>query len=270
MGDSRFSRVALLGFTALVVIFLFAPIAVMIAFSFNDPAGRQNITWQGFTLENYVDIWSRPQITGPMLTSLAVAAISTVLATAFGTMIAMALARYDFRGRGALNLLIFIPMTAPEIILGASLLTMWISIGTPRGFLTILVAHVMFNISYVVVTVRARLVGFNRSLEEAGMDLYANERTTFWRVTFPLIFPGILAAALLAFALSIDDYVITLFNAGRTVTFPLWVFGASRVGIPPEVNVLGTIIFLVAIVFIGVQLWSQRRAAEARQAVPGR
>jgi spermidine/putrescine transport system permease protein len=269
MGGSRMSRTLLLGFTALVVIFLFAPIAVMIIFSFNDPAGRQNITWQGFTIENYFDLWSRPQITGPMITSLAVAAISTVLATAFGTMIALALARYRFRGQGALNLLIFIPMTAPEIILGASLLTLWISIGVPRGFLTILVAHVMFNISYVVVTVRARLVGFNRSLEEAGMDLYANERETFWRVTFPLIFPGILAAALLAFALSIDDYVITLFNAGRTVTFPLWVFGASRVGIPPEVNVLGTLFFLVAIAFIGVQLWSQRRAAEARQAAPG-
>ncbi len=263
------SRALLLGFTALVVIFLFAPIAVMIIFSFNDPAGRQNITWQGFTIQNYFDLWSRPQITGPMVTSLAVAVVSTVLATAFGTMIALALTRYRFRGKGALNLLIFIPMTAPEIILGASLLTMWISIGVPRGFLTILIAHVMFNISYVVVTVRARLVGFNRSLEEAGMDLYANERETFWRVTFPLIFPGILAAALLAFALSIDDYVITLFNAGRTVTFPLWVFGASRVGIPPEVNVLGTLFFLVAIAFIGVQLWSQRRAAEARQAAPG-
>ena len=256
-------------FTALVVVFLFAPIAVMSAFSFNDPAGRQNITWQGFTLRNYVDLWGRSQVTDPMVVSVAVATVSTIVATAFGTMIGLALTRYHFRGRSIMNLLIFIPMTAPEIILGASLLTMWISIGTPRGFLTILVAHVMFNISYVVVTVRARLVGFNRSLEEAGMDLYANERTTFWRVTFPLIFPGILAAGLLAFALSIDDYVITLFNAGRTVTFPLWVFGASRVGIPPEVNVLGTIIFLVAIVFIGVQLWSQRRAAEARQAVPG-
>ncbi len=268
MGGSGVSRYLLWGFTALVVVFLFAPIAVMIIFSFNDPAGRQNITWQGFTLQNYLDIWSRPQITGPMITSILIAATSTVLATTMGTMIALALARYQFRGRGALNLLIFIPMTAPEIILGASLLTMWISIGVPRGFLTIFIAHVMFNISYVVVTVRARLVGFNRSLEEAGMDLYANERETFWRVTFPLIFPGILAAGLLAFALSIDDYVITLFNAGRTVTFPLWVFGASRVGIPPEVNVLGTLFFLVAIAFIGVQLWSQRRAAEARQAAP--
>ena len=263
MGSS-ISRPVLFAFTGIVVLFLFAPIAVMILFSFNDPAGRQNITWQGFTLDNYLDIWRRPQITGPMLTSLAIAALSTVVATAFGTMIALALARYRFRSRGALNVLIFLPMTAPEIILGASLLTLWISFGTARGFLTILVAHIMFNISYVVVTVRARLVGFDRSLEDAGMDLYANERTTFWRVTFPLIFPGILAAALLAFALSIDDYVITVFNAGHTVTFPLWVFGVSRLGIPPEVNVLGTLIFLIAFVFIGIQYWSQRRSMVAK------
>ena len=133
MSDSRTSRALLRVFTALAVLFLFAPIAVMIIFSFNDPAGRQNITWQGFTFEHYIDIWSRPQITGPMLTSIAIAAISTVIATALGTMIAIALARYEFRGRGPLNLLIFIPMTAPEIILGASLLTMWISAGVPRG-----------------------------------------------------------------------------------------------------------------------------------------
>ena len=263
MGSSV-SRPVLFAFTGFVVLFLFAPIAVMILFSFNDPAGRQNITWQGFTLDNYLDVWRRPQITGPMLTSVAIAALSTVVATAFGTMIALALARYRFRSRGALNLLIFLPMTAPEIILGASLLTLWISFGTARGFLTILVAHIMFNISYVVVTVRARLVGFDRSLEDAGMDLYANERTTFWRVTFPLIFPGILAAALLAFALSIDDYVITVFNAGHTVTFPLWVFGVSRLGIPPEVNALGTLIFLIAFAFIGIQYWSQRRSIVAK------
>ena len=264
--SSRLSALVLPVFTGLAVIYLFLPIAVMIAFSFNDPAGRQNITWQGFTVRNYVDVWGRSEITDAMTTSLGVAAISTVFATAFGTMIGLALTRHEFRGRWIMNLLIFIPMTAPEIILGASLLTMWISAGVPRGFLTVLIAHVMFNISYVVVTVRPRLMGFNRHLEEAGMDLYANERQTFWRVTFPLILPGILAAGLLAFALSIDDYVITLFNAGRTVTFPLWVFGVSRVGIPPEVNVLGTIIFLVAIAFIAVQLWSQRQAAEARRA----
>lgn len=269
MVSSRVSRYLLPGFTALVVAFLFAPIVVMIVFSFNDPRGHQNITWQGFTLDNYLTIWSRPDITDPMVTSLLLAIVSTVVATTFGTMIALALTRYEFGGRGPLNLLIFIPMTAPEIILGASLLTLWVSLGAGRGFLTILVAHIMFNISYVVVTVRARLIGFNRSLEEAGMDLYANERTTFWKVTFPLIFPGILAAALLAFALSIDDYIVTLFSAGHTVTFPLWVYGASRIGIPPEVNALGTLFFLIAFLFIAVQVWAGRRGqGEATAPVP--
>jgi len=257
---ARLGGLLLPGFTGLLLLFLFAPIAVMIAFSFNDPAGRQNITWQGFTLRNYVDLWGRSQITDPMVLSLVVATISTLVATTFGTMIGLALTRYAFRGRWLMNLLIFIPMTAPEIILGASLLTLWISLGVERGFLTILVSHIMFNISFVVVTIRARLVGFNMSLEEAGMDLYADGRTTFWKITFPLILPGIVSAALLAFALSIDDYVITLFSAGRTVTFPLWVFGVSRLGIPPEVNVLGTLIFVTALIFIGVQLWNARRA----------
>jgi spermidine/putrescine transport system permease protein len=265
---ARLGSLVLPAFTALLLLFLVAPIVVMIVFSFNDPGGRQNITWQGFTLRNYVDLWGRSQITGPMVVSLAIAAISTLVATTLGTMIALALTRYDFRGRGLMNLLIFIPMTAPEIILGASLLTLWVSFGVERGFLTILVAHVMFNISYVVVTVRARLAGMGRTLEEAGMDLYADSRTTFWKVTFPVIFPGILSAALLAFALSIDDYVITLFSAGRTVTFPLWVYGVSRLGIPPEVNVLGTLIFLIALVFIGVQIWTQRSAGRSTGAAP--
>jgi spermidine/putrescine transport system permease protein len=203
-----------------------------------------------------------------MITSLTVATISTLVATTFGTMIGLALTRFAFRGRAIMNLLIFIPMTAPEIILGASLLTLWVGLGVERGFLTILAAHIMFNISFVVVTVRARLAGFNRSLEEAGMDLYADGMTTFWKVTFPIIFPGILSAALLAFALSIDDYVITLFSAGHTLTFPLWVYGASRLGIPPEVNVLGTLIFLVAFAFIGVQLWAQRRQGRTAEAAP--
>jgi spermidine/putrescine transport system permease protein len=264
----RASELVLPVFTGALLVFLFAPIAVMIVFSFNDPAGRQNITWQGFTLRNYVDLWGRSQITSAMAVSLAIATISTLIATTLGTMIGLALTRYQFRGRGLMNLLIFIPMTAPEIILGASLLTLWVSLGVARGFGTILVAHVMFNISFVVVTVRARLAGFNRSLEEAGMDLYADGRTTFWKVTFPIIFPGILSAALLAFALSIDDYVITLFSAGSTVTFPLWVFGVSRLGIPPEVNVLGTLIFGLAVVFILAQLWSQRAQRRDARAQP--
>ena len=257
---SRLSSIALPIFTAIVVIFLFLPIAVMIIFSFNDPAGRQNITWQGFTLQNYLTVWGRPDITGPLSLSLVIATVSTVVATTLGTMMGLALVRYEFRGAGFSNLLIFIPMTAPEIILGASLLTMWVSFGVERGFGTILISHIMFNISFVVVTIRARLVGFNRSLEEAGMDLYADGWTTFRKVTLPIIFPGILAAGLLAFALSIDDYVITLFSAGRTLTFPLWVVGVSRLGIPPEVNVLGTLILLIAFVLIAVQTWSARRS----------
>jgi spermidine/putrescine transport system permease protein len=261
-------RAVLPAYTTLAVLYLFLPIAVMIAFSFNHPRGRQNITWQGFTIDNYLTIWARPDITGPMITSLGVAFLSTLVATALGTLIGLALTRYDFRGRGPLNTLIFLPLVAPEIILGAALLSMWVSLGVQRGFLTILIAHVMFNISYVVVTVRARLAGFNRTLEEAAMDLGADEWATFRKVTFPLIFPGILAAALLAFALSIDDYVITSFVAGRTTTFPLWVFGASRIGVPPEVNVLGTLIFLIAFVFMAVQVFASRqdRAVPARMA----
>ena len=257
---ARLSRLALPAFTTLAVLYLFLPIAVMIAFSFNDPRGRQNITWQGFTIENYLDVWSRPDITGPMTTSLVVAVVATILSTVLGTLIGLALTRYRFRGRDPVNLLIYIPMATPEVILGASLLSLWVTAGVQRGLGTIIVAHVLFNISFVVVTVRARIAGFNRSLEEAAMDLGADEFTTFRKVTLPLIFPGILAAALLAFALSIDDYVVTLFVAGQETTFPLWVFGASRFGVPPEVNVLGTLIFVVAFVLIVAQiLWARRR-----------
>jgi spermidine/putrescine transport system permease protein len=178
---ARLGSLALPAFTALLLLFLFAPIGVMIAFSFNDPAGRQNITWQG-SRRNYVDVWGRSQITNAMTVSPAVAAISTFVATTFGTMIGLALTRYEFRGRWIMNLLIFIPMTAPEIILGASLLTLWVSLGVERGFWTILVSHIMFNISFVVVTIRARLAGMNKTLEEAGWT-HADGRTTFWKVT---------------------------------------------------------------------------------------
>jgi spermidine/putrescine transport system permease protein len=255
----RISRAILPLYTALAVAYLFLPIAVMVAFSFNDPRGRQNITWQGFTIENYFDVWTRPDITGPMLNSLIVAFVATAAATVLGTLIGLALTRYQFRGQGPLNLLIYVPMATPEVILGASLLALWVTAGTARGLETIIIAHIMFNISFVVVTVRARIAGFNRSLEEAAMDLGADEWTTFRKVTLPLILPGIMAAALLAFALSIDDYVITSFVAGQTTTFPLWVYGASRFGVPPEVNVLGTLIFVVAFAFIVLQIvWSRR------------
>ena len=259
---SRISRAVLPVFTGLAVIYLFLPIIVMVLFSFNDPRGRQNITWQGFTIDNYFTLWNRADVTAPMINSIIVAAIATIAATILGTLIGLALTRYEFRGRGPLNLLIYVPMATPEVILGASLLSLWVTAGVSRGLATIIIAHVMFSISYVVVTVRARIAGFNRSLEEAAMDLGADELTTFRKVTLPLILPGIVAAALLAFVLSIDDYVITLFVAGQSRTFPLWVFGVSRFGVPPEVNVLGTLIFVVAFVFIVAQiLWARRREA---------
>jgi spermidine/putrescine transport system permease protein len=266
--STRVARSILPVYTALAVMYLFLPIIVMIAFSFNDPRGRQNITWQGFTIQNYFDVWSRPDITGPMVNSLIVALVGTIVATILGTLIGLALTRYEFRGQGPLNLLIYVPMATPEVIMGASLLSLWVTVGAQRGLLTILIAHIMFNISYVVVTVRARIAGFNRSLEEAAMDLGADEFTTFRKVTLPLIFPGIMAAALLAFALSIDDYVITSFVSGQTTTFPLWVYGASRFGVPPEVNVLGTLVFVIAGLAILAQiLWARRSAARDRAAM---
>ena len=258
----RIGRSILPVYTGIVVLYLFLPIAVMAAFGFNDIQGRFNFTWQGFTLEHWQNLFSRyPALNESLLNSLTVAFASTVVATTLGTLIGLALTRYEFRGRGPLNLLIFLPIATPEIVLGAALLALFISIGVARDITTVTIAHIMFNISFVVVTVRARIAGFDRALEEAAMDLGADEWTTFRKVTFPLIFPGILAAALLAFALSIDDFVITQFTAGQTITFPLWVYGASRIGVPPQVNVMGTLIFLVAVVGIGLWVLLQRRDA---------
>ena len=246
-------------YALLAFAYLLLPIAVVIAFSFNDPAGRFNYTWQGFTLDNWRNWDAVPGLVEAMTLSLQIAALSSIFATVLGTLIALALVRYGFRGRSATNFLIFLPMAAPEIVLGASLLTLFLTLQFATGFLTILIAHIMFNISYVVVTVKARLVGFDRHLEEAAMDLGANEWTTFRKVTLPLIAPGILAAALLSFALSVDDFVITYFNSGSEVTFPLFVWGAARVGAPPQVNVIGTMIFIVALSLMVVNILYQRR-----------
>jgi spermidine/putrescine transport system permease protein len=252
-------------YTGLVVAYLFLPILVMAVFGFNDIQGRFNFTWQGFTLEHWANLFNRyPALNQSLLNSLTVAVISTIVATTFGTLIGLALTRYEFRGRGPLNLLIFLPIATPEIVLGASLLALFVSAGVSRDITTITIAHIMFNISFVVVTIRARLAGFDRALEEASMDLGADEWATFRKVTFPLIFPGILAAGLLAFALSIDDFVITQFTAGQTITFPLWVYGASRIGVPPQVNVMGTLIFLIALVGIVLWVFLQRRDVTAR------
>jgi spermidine/putrescine transport system permease protein len=248
-------------YALLALVYLFVPISVVVAFSFNNPLGRFNYTWQGFTLKSWTHPFNYPGIGGAVRISIEIAFLSSLAATVLGTLIALALVRYRFRGSATTNLLIFIPMTTPEIVMGTSLLTLFLNWKVPQGFGTILIAHIMFNISYVVVTVRARLVGFDRHLEEAAMDLGANELATFSRVTLPLIAPGIMAAGLLAFALSIDDFVITYFNAGTTTTFPLFVWGAARVAVPPQINVIGTAIFGIAVGGMLANIFIQNRRA---------
>jgi spermidine/putrescine transport system permease protein len=261
---SRVGPYLLPAFTAVAIGYLLIPIVVMIVFSFNDYDGKFNFIWRGFTLNAWLHPLDWPGLASAIRTSLTIAALSTLFSTILGTLIALALTRYRFRGRGAVNGLIFLPMASPEIVLGASLLTLFVNIGLRNGivppglgllpagtlslgFTTILIAHIMFNISYVVVTVKARVSGFDRRLEEAAMDLGANEWSTFWRVTFPLIFPGILAASLLAFSLSIDDFVITNFVSGTQNTFPIWTYGIIRNALPAQINVIGSIVFLSAV-----------------------
>jgi spermidine/putrescine transport system permease protein len=245
-------------YTAVVILYLFVPTIVMVIFGFNDFQGRFNFVWQGFTLEHYQGVFDIPDLTEALKNSIIVATISTAVATVCGTGIALALTRFRFRGRSGLNLFIFLPMATPEVVIGVSLLSLFVTLNFARGLLTIIVAHIMFSISYVVVTVKARTSGFDRNFEDAAQDLGASPWTTFWTVTFPLIFPGIMAAALLAFVLSIDDYVITTFNAGGSTTLPLWIFGVSRFGLPAEVNVIGTFIFLIGVVYVLVSLYRGR------------
>jgi len=240
--------------------YLLLPIAVVMIFSFNNPTGKFNYTWQGFTWDNWRYWDGVPGIRSAVFLSLEIAVVASVIATALGTMIALALVRYGFRGRATTNILIFLPLSTPEIVLGASLLTLFLNLSfVTFGFWTILIAHIMFCISFAVVTVKARLVGFDRHLEEAAMDLGANEWTTFRKVTLPLTAPAILAALLLCFAISIDDFVVTYFNSGSEVTFPLFVWGAARIGAPAQVNVIGTAIFVVALAAMLVNVVFQRR-----------
>jgi spermidine/putrescine transport system permease protein len=254
-------------YALLAFVYLMLPIAIVIAFSFNNPAGRFNYTWSSFTLNNWRNWDGVPGLRSAMVLSLEIALLASIVATLLGTLIALALVRYGFRGRGATNLLIFLPLSTPEIVLGASLLTLFLNLSIVFGFWTIIIAHVMFCISFAVVTVKARLIGFDRHLEEAAMDLGANEWVTFRKVTLPLIAPAILAALLLCFAISIDDFVVTYFVAGSRTTFPLFVWGAARVGAPPQVNVIATFIFAVAVIGmvlnVLVQMRRERAAASA-------
>ena len=236
------------------------PIAVIAVFSFNDPRGNFNLSWEGFTLEYWKDPFAQSDLTDAMVTSLEIAALSTVIATAIGTLLALALVRHRFLGRRAANILIVVPMATPEVVIGAALLSMFVYVGFARGFTTLLIAHIMFSISFVVIVVRSRLIGFDRSVEDAAADLGAGPLATFRTVTLPLLAPAIVAAALLAFALSIDDFVISNFNSGTTVTFPLYIFGAAQRGIPVEVNVLATMLFAITVLAMVLTVWQQRRA----------
>jgi spermidine/putrescine transport system permease protein len=266
---------ALPAFTLLAIGYLLIPIAVMILFSFNDYQGKFNFVWHGFTLQGWLHPFDWPGLPDAIKTSLLIAFLSTVGSTILGTFIGLALTRYSFKGRGAINGLIFLPMATPEIVMGSSLLTLFVSSGLqggmlngivpkgvlfPLGFTTILIAHIMFNISYVVVTVKARIAGFDRRLEEAAMDLGADELTTFWKITFPLIFPGVLAAGLLAFSLSIDDFIITSFVSGTTNTFPIWVYSIIKNALPVQINVVGSMVFLGAVLIVGLSNIRQARA----------
>lgn len=257
-------------FTAVVIAYLFLPVIVMIVFGFNDHQGRFNLTWEGFTLRWYRDLFDIPELTLALKNSLIVGVMSMVASTVLGSLLALALTRYRLFGRSALNLFIFVPMSTPEVVMGASLLSLFVTLGLGRGFMTIIIAHILFSLSYVVVTVKARTSGFDRHLEDAAQDLGADGWTTFWTVTFPLIFPGILAASMLAFVLSIDDFVITSFNAGGVITLPLWIYGATRIGVPAQVNVIGTAIFAIGVLYALVTLWRGGREAGTVPAVLNR
>jgi spermidine/putrescine transport system permease protein len=247
----------------LVLLYMFTPVFVVMLMSFNDPGSRNSYSFDGFTLDNWRNVCAPFGMCESVITSLQIGLLATLLATLLGTLMAFAMVRHRFRGRSTANLFVFLPMATPEIVMGSSLLALFVNAGVAGilGFWTIFIAHVLFCLSFVVVTVKARLAGLDPRLEEAAMDLYADQWHTFWRVSFPLVFPGILSAALLSFSLSFDDFIITNLNAGQQVTFPMFVWGAAQRGIPPQINVIGTIMFLVAMgVVLAGELGSRRRA----------
>ena len=250
----------------LVLLYTFVPIAVVMLMSFNDNSESRNVyAFQKFTLDNWTNMFGPDQMLGSVILSIEIALLATLLATILGTLAAFALVRHRFKGRGAANLIIFLPMASPEIVMGSSLLALFVSsgFGGQLGFVTIFIAHVMFCLSFVIVTVKARLSGLDDNLEQAAMDLYANESQTFWKVTFPLVLPGIVSAALLSFSLSFDDFIITNLNAGQELTFPMFVWGAAQRGVPMQVNVIGTLMFVIAISIVLVGEFGRRRRVTA-------
>ncbi len=251
MGPGRWIRdhlVVLVGMIALL--YMFAPILVVIVFSFNKPEGKYNLVWNKFSF----DAWRHPcgasGLCESLVTSLWIGVVATLGAVIIGTLAAFAIGRHRFRGQATSNVLVFLPMATPEVVAGSSLLTLFLNLGIPLGYTTIVIAHIMFCLSFVIVTVKARLAGMDPRLEQAAMDLYANRAQTFWRITFPLVLPGIVSAAMLSFSLSFDDFIITNFNSGSRVTFPMYVWGVAQRGVPVQVNVIGTAMMLIALVFV--------------------
>jgi len=261
----RWTRWLLPSYVAAFILYLSFPIFVIILFSFNQTRGgfgtspRVKTTWIGFTTEWYGRLFDLPDLTAALRHSLTIGIMSALAATALGTLLGLALARYKFRGRGGADFVIFLSISAPEIVLGAALASFFVALGVSRGLSTLFLSHTMFSIAFVAVTVRARAAGLDRSLEAAAMDLGANPVTAFIKVTLPLLFPGILAGFLLAFALSMDDFVISQFTQGPATMFPTWVFGATRVGIPPHVFAFATIIFLTGATLAMVQALASRK-----------
>ena len=253
-------------YSALALIFLLIPIVYTIVFSFNQ-AGKSNIAWNGFTFSNWTDVCAQQDVCAAFGTSIVIGLVATVSATVLGTMIAIALVRYRFRFRAIASLLIFLPMATPEVVIGAGLAAQFLSAGIPKGIGTIILAHTMFCLSFVVVTVKARVASLDPALEEAGRDLYGSPRQVFLRVTFPLLLPGILAAALLSFSLSFDDFIITYFNAGTVQTFPTYIYISATRGIPAQANVIASAVFLIAIAIVVITQMvaqaKQRRLARA-------
>ncbi|MET4781877.1 spermidine/putrescine transport system permease protein [Glaciihabitans sp. UYNi722] len=252
-------------YTALALIFLLVPIAYTFVFSFNDSL-KSNISWRGFTLDNWINVCAAQDVCQAFGNSILIGVIATVIATILGTMIAIALVRYRFRFRSAISLLLFLPMATPEVVLGAGLAAEFLGAGVQMGLVTIILAHTMFCISFVVVTVKARVSSLDPALEEAGRDLYGSPGQVFWRITFPLLLPGIVAAALLSFALSFDDFIITNFNSGSATTFPKFIYIAAARGIPAEANVIASAVFILAIVLVVAQQVSAaaRRKRQAK------
>ncbi|GAB3618790.1 ABC transporter permease [Glutamicibacter endophyticus] len=250
----------------LAFVYLLVPIAYIFAFSFND-AGRTNLEWRGFTWDNWANPCGAPAVCESLANSIQVGVVATVFATALGTCIAIGLVRYRFRFRNLTDVLIILPLATPEVVLGASLLAQFLNLGWELGYGTIVISHVVFCMSFVIVTVRARVSSLDPRLEEAAADLYASPRTTFWKVTFPLLIPGIVAAALLSFAMSFDDFIITNFNSGNYQTFPKFIYVAATRGIPAQANVIGSSMFLLALIVVIIgQVMAHRKRKALEQA----